>query len=138
VEFRYGPVELYLVGLEGDSPEPRVVDALRRQVAGGALRVLDLLTIHRSADGSTTIEEVDAPGLGLELAELGVTGEEDVADLAELVAPGASAIVVALELRFLRDLAGSLAVSGARVLSTERIPAPVINALVDAAGPGED
>lgn len=138
MEFRYGPVELYLIGLQGDSPAPEVVDALRRQVAGGALRVLDLVTIHRGADGSAVIEEVDAAGLGLELAELGVTGEEDVAELAELVAPGASAIVVALELRFLRDLAGSLAASGATVLSTERIPAPVINALVDATGQEED
>ncbi len=132
MDFRYGPVELYLVGLEGDSPEPRVVEALRRQVAGGAVRLLDLVRIHRGADGSTAIEEVDVEALGLELAELGVTGEEDVTDLAELVAPGASAVVVALELRFLRELAGSLAASGASILSTERIPAPVINALVDA------
>ena len=132
MEFRYGPVELYLVGMTGSRPAPEVIDALRQQVDAGTVRILDLLTIHRDADGSTTVEEVDVGGLGLELAELGVTGDEDVTDLAERVTPGSSAIVVALELLFLRELAGSLAASGASVLSTERIPAPVINALVDA------
>lgn len=132
MDFRYGPVELYLVGMTGSRPAPEVIDALRQQVDAGTVRILDLLTIHRDADGSTTVEEVDVGGLGLELAELGVTGDEDVTDLAERVTPGSSAIVVALELLFLRELAGSLAASGASVLSTERIPAPVINALVDA------
>ena len=132
MDFRYGPVELYLVGMTGSRPAPEVIDALRQQVDAGTVRILDLLTIHRDADGSTTVEEVDVGEFGLELAELGVTGDEDVIDLAERVTPGSSAIVVALELLFLRELAGSLAASGASVLSTERIPAPVINALVDA------
>ena len=45
---------------------------------------------------------------------------------------GGSAAVVALELVYARKLASALAASGGVVLSAERIPAPVVNALVDA------
>ena len=39
---------------------------------------------------------------------------------------------MALELVYARKLAGALAASGGVVLSSERIPAPIVNALVDA------
>ena len=67
-EFRYGPVELYLVGFEGDRPSPDTAAAL-----------------------------------------------------------------AALELVYARRLADKLASSGGVVLSAERIPAPIVNAVMDLA-----
>ena len=138
VEFRYGPVELYLVGFEGDRPDPGVIRALADLVASGLVRLLDFVVVSKSEDGAVEIVEIEdeiaLDGLDdLELAELGIAGEEDILELAELVPNGGTALVVALELAFARTLAEQLAAAGAVVLSAERIPAPVVNAVIYAA-----
>jgi hypothetical protein len=138
VDFRYGPVELYLVGFEGERPDPGAVAALLELMDTGLVRLLDFVLVTKDAAGAVTLTEIDdvddAFGFGdVELDVVGLTGEEDVAELAELIEPGASAAVVALELVFAKTLATRLAAGGGVVLATERIPAPVVNALVDAA-----
>ncbi|GAA1701956.1 hypothetical protein GCM10009808_19900 [Microbacterium sediminicola] len=137
-DFRYGPVELYLVGLEGDRPSPATIAALADLLEGGLFRLLDFVIVSKSALGEVTVTEIedetDEYGFGgIELAEIGIAGDEDIAELAELIEPGTSAAVVALELVFARNLAAKLAASGGVVLSTERIPAPVVNAIMDLA-----
>jgi uncharacterized membrane protein len=137
-EFRYGPVELYLVGFEGERPDPAVVQALVDLLDGGLMRLLDFVIISKSEDGDVEVVEVEDEaelyGLGdVELAEIGIAGEEDIAELAELVPPGGSAALVALEMVYARTLAEKVAASGAVVLSAERIPAPIVNAVLDAA-----
>lgn len=138
VEFRYGPVELYLVGFEGDRPDPGVIAALVEQLEGGLVRLLDFVIISKSDDGEITVTEVEDQtqeyGFGdVELAEIGLAGDEDIEELAELIEPGTSAALVTLELLYARKLASRLAASGGVVLSAERIPAPVVNAILDAA-----
>lgn len=136
-DFRYGPVELYLVGFEGERPAPSLMQALMDLLEGGLVRLLDFVIIAKSDDGEVTVTEIedetDEYGFGsIELAEVGIAGDEDIDELAELIPPGGSAALVALELVYARALAGKLAASGAEVLSVERIPAPVVNAIVDA------
>lgn len=134
-DFRYGPVELFLLGLEGDRPDPRLIGELAELVDDGILRVLDFVVISKSESGDVSIVEIaddDDDYAALDLVLSGITGEEDIAELAALVPEGGSAAVVALELVYARRLASSLAASGGVVLSSERIPAPVVNALVDA------
>ncbi|GAA3921800.1 DUF6325 family protein [Microbacterium invictum] len=133
-DFRYGPVELYLVGFEGDRPAPEVMDALTAQLDSGTVRLLDFVIVARSADGEVTVTEIDEDEYGfgdVELGAVGIAGEDDIDELAELIEPGASAALIALELVFARELASKLAASGGVVLSSERIPAPVVNAIVD-------
>ncbi|MDE0546480.1 DUF6325 family protein [Microbacterium sp. C7(2022)] len=136
-EFRYGPVELYLVGFEGERPDPGVMSALMEPVESGHLRLLDFLLISKDDQGNVSIVEIEDDdtdyGLGdIALEEIGIAGEEDVEELAELVPPGSAAALIALELTFARTLASNLAASGGVVLSSERIPAPIVNAIVDA------
>jgi uncharacterized membrane protein len=133
VDFRYGPVELYLVGYEGERPDPLVVGALAELLEGGLVRLLDVVLISKDDDGEVTIVEIEDENFGgIELAAAGIAAEDDIAELAELIEPGTSAALVALELLYARRLAERLATTGATVLSTERIPAPVVNALLDA------
>lgn len=132
-DFRYGPVELYLVGFEGDRPDARTIKALDDLLDGGLMRLLDFVLISKSDDGDVSVVEIEAEEFGLELHEAGIAGEEDIAALSELVPPGGSAALVALELVYARRLAESVAASGAVVLSAERIPAPIVNALMDLA-----
>jgi hypothetical protein len=137
VDFRYGPVEFYLVGHEGDRPDPGVVAALGDLVDRGIIRLLDVVLVSKSDDGEVTVVEIDDDGeqFGFADADLGATGiagEEDVAEFAELVPPGTSAALIAVELTYGRELAGRLAAAGSVVLATDRVPAPVVNALMDA------
>jgi uncharacterized membrane protein len=137
-DFRYGPVELYLVGFEGDRPSPDTAAALAELVEAGLVRLLDFVIVSKSAAGDVEVIEIEEQteeyGFGgIEFAEIGITGEEDIAELVELVEPGTSAAIVALELVYARRLADKLASSGAVVLSAERIPAPVVNAVMDLA-----
>lgn len=134
--FTYGPVELYLVGFEGETPSPGTLGALGDLLDTGLVRLLDFVLVTKSADGEVDVVEVedDTAALGLGGAVLlaaGLVGEEDVARFAEQMEPGSSAALVALELAFQRALAENLASSGGIVLDSQRIPAPIVNALLD-------
>ena len=134
-EFRYGPVELYLVGFEGEQPDPGVIQALAELVESGLLRLLDVVVIARGDDGDVTVVEVDDQtdlfgDLVLEAG--GLAGAEDIAEFAEHVPPGSSAALFVLELTWARTLASRLDASGGVLLRSERIPAPIVNAIVDA------
>lgn len=137
-EFQYGPVELYLVGFEGETPDPGVIDALGDLVDSGLLRVLDFVLVSKSGNGDVTIAEIEDEDFALDLHQVGIAAEEDILTLAELVPEGSSAAVVAMELVFARTLTERIANSGAVVLSVERIPAPVVNAVIELAAEVEE
>ncbi|QNA92357.1 MULTISPECIES: DUF6325 family protein [unclassified Microbacterium] len=135
-DFRFGPAEFYLVGFEGERPDPATFRALTDLVDSGVVRLLDFVVLSKSASGDVEIVELDADGASLGLDDFapiaaGLAGEEDVEALAEALAPGQSAAVVVLELAFARTLAQSLAAAGGQVLRSERVPAPVVNAMMD-------
>ncbi|WP_249522048.1 DUF6325 family protein [Microbacterium sp. ER1] len=135
-EFRFGPVEFYLVGFDGDRPDPSTFGALTDLVSKGVVRVLDFVLVTRTAEGDLDIlevEEDDGTAVldGLEPIVAGLASEDDVRALAEVVPPGRSAAVVVLELLFARTLAQDVAAVGGQVLRSERVPAPVVNAVMD-------
>ena len=142
-EFTFGPVELYLVGFEGDRPSPGVISALVDLVGAGIVRLIDFVIIGKSADGEITVTEVEAEAeayglVDVEIAAVGIAGDEDIEEFAELIPPGSSAALVALELVYARTLAEQVAKSGGVVLRSERIPAPIVNAVLDAAEENEE
>jgi uncharacterized membrane protein len=135
-DFRYGPVEFYLVGFEGERPDPATIGALTDLLDTGLVRLLDFLIVSKSEDGEVSVTEVedesDRYGFGgTELSASGIAGDEDIEEFAELVPPGGSAALVVFELTYQRELASKVAASGAVVLGYDRVPAPVVNALLD-------
>ena len=137
-DFDYGPVELYLVGFEGDRLDEGTLDAIRALVEGGEIRLIDLLVISREEDGSVLITDYDEIsdeyGFGdIELAAVGLVAEEDAQELGQAIPPGTSGALLAIELLWAKDLASRFAQSGGVVIQTERIPAPVVNAAMAAA-----
>ncbi len=117
-EFEYGPVELHLIGFEGDRPDPSVIEAIVDLIQAGIVRLLDFTIVSKSEDGEVTVTEIED-----ETEEYGFGGVE----LAELIPPGSSAALVALELLWARRLAERFAASGSVILRSERIPAPIVN-----------
>ena len=135
-DFRFGPAEFYLVGFEGERPDPATFRALADLAESGVVRILDIALLSKAPTGEVEILELedDAEAIGLagfEPIASGLAGEEDVEVLAEALEPGRSAAVVVLELAFARTLAQNLAAAGGQVLRSERVPAPVVNAMMD-------
>lgn len=138
----FGPIEFYLVGFAGDGPGEDFPTILTDLLENPSIRLLDLVIIRRSQDGAVEVVEIEEdPGahgfVDVEIAAAGITGDEDIDEFASLVAPGTAAALVCIELRWAAKLAQDVAASGATVLAVERIPAPVVNALVDAVTTGE-
>jgi hypothetical protein len=132
-EFEYGPVDLYLVGFEGDRMDDGTLGAIRGLVEGGEIRLIDLLVISREEDGSVLITDYDEVSdeygfADVELAAIGLVTGEDVDEFAQGIPPGMSGALLAIEHLWAKDLASKFAASGGIVLQTERIPAPVVNA----------
>jgi|tagenome__1003787_1003787.scaffolds.fasta_scaffold19153839_2 uncharacterized membrane protein len=135
--FEHGPVELYLIGFDGERPGPEVVDALLDLNDTDTVRLLDLLFVTKTDAGDVTVIELDevdeAWGLsGIAGDELGLAGEEDVEDLADAIEPGTSAALLLVEHLWVRSFAEALDKAGGKVLVVERIPAPVVNELAAA------
>lgn len=139
-DFEYGPVELYLVGFEGDRPDAGTLEAIGELIEGGEIRLLDLLVISRAEDGTVSLTEFadvsDEYGFGaVELEATGLVADEDAHDLAQGIQPGTSGALLAVELLWAKHLASKFAAAGGTVIETVRIPAPVVNAaLAEAEG----
>ncbi|MBX0298494.1 hypothetical protein K2F54_00730 [Cryobacterium sp. 1639] len=138
VDFKYGPVEILLISFDGDRPGPALADALRELIREKTITLLDLLFVSRSMDGDLRIVEADdlpekAQLPELNLGELGLAGMDDVEELAAELLPGTSAAVLVVELAWARNFASVLAASGGAVLYQERIPAAVVNEVLEAA-----
>jgi hypothetical protein len=143
VEFRYGPVEILLISFDGDRPGSALGDALRQLIDEKTVTLLDLIFVSRSVEGDLRIVEVeDLPERAqlpdLARGELGLAGMDDVEELATELPPGTSAAVLVVELTWARNFASVLAASGGAVLHSERIPAPVVNAVLEAASTDSD
>ena len=141
-EFEYGPIELFLIGFEGDRLDAGTVEALEELIEGGEIRLLDLVIVSREPDGSLRIVEIEDEGESygfnaIELEATGLVGAEDVEEFTPLIPEGMSAAIAAFELVWAKKLASRFAEGGGVVLSTERIPAPVVNELLAAAS-GEE
>lgn len=133
---RLGPVDIYLLGLPGERPDQAAMTALTVLLETGPVRLLDLILISKAEEGALALLEAQElpDGFEIDVEPLGATGllgKDDVDDLAASIPAGTAALLVALELTYQRDLAARTAQSGATLLGYERIPAPVVNALLD-------
>lgn len=132
-DLEWGPVEIMLVGFEGEKPTSGVVDAVTELVRSGTVRLLDLLFVSRSADGTVSSAEWEEAGegygfAGLELEAPGLAGEEDVEDFAALLPAGATAVLLVIELVWAKNFASQLVGSEGGVIASQRIPAAIVNA----------
>ncbi|PJJ65480.1 DUF6325 family protein [Compostimonas suwonensis] len=136
--FEYGPVEFILAGFPGEHPGPAVAEAIAELVESGTVNLLDLVFVTRSAEGEITVVELeeilDEEGFAdFELQASGIAADEDIEAIAEEMPLGSSAILIVAELVFAKKLAQSLFNAGGSVLHSERVPAPVVNAALEAA-----
>ena len=126
--FTIGPVEFDLISLADSQPAEAVIDELRDVVTTGTVQLLDLVVISKSDAGDVTVTEIEAD---VDLGAPGLAGDDDIAEFAAVIEPGTTAALVALELTWAKRIAEKLAAAGSEVIGVERIPAPVVNALLE-------
>ncbi|MEZ5187190.1 MAG: DUF6325 family protein [Microbacterium sp.] len=126
--FTLGPVEFYLISLADSQPAEAVIDELHDVVTTGTVQLLDLVVISKSDAGDVTVTEIEAD---VDLGAPGLAGDDDIAEFAAVIEPGTTAALVALELTWAKRIAEKLAAAGSEVIGVERIPAPVVNALLE-------
>jgi hypothetical protein len=134
-DFEYGPVEILVVGFEGERPDAATFDAIADLVEAGDIRLLDAVILSRNDEGTLDAIEFEDLGDEVDITEItleasGLVGEDDYADLADVIPPGTSAALLAVELVWAKRLASRFAESGGVMLHAERIPAPVVNAVL--------
>jgi len=135
-----GPVDWLVVEFPGaDFGQGRVAPYLKDLVDRGLVRVLDLVFLRKAEDGTLEMAEIsdlDSSELG-ELrtseAELAmVLSEQDVADLAETIEPGSSAVVMVWENQWAAPFGAAVRHAGGQLVASGRIPTQAVVAAIEA------
>ena len=132
-----GPVDWILVEFSGPptgAVAPHLIDLVDR----GLIRILDLVVVHKDADGELAIMELtDIDGDGeLDLAVFdgirsGVLGEEDISEAATAMENDTSAALLLYENAWAAPFAVAMRKAGGQLVAGGRIPVQSIVAALD-------
>lgn len=105
----------------------------------GIIRILDLVFLQKSDDGTvTTLSQVDLERMKVieaalfEGAASGLLGAEELAEAAEALDPGTAAGVLVYENVWAAPFAAALRRSGGQLVASGHIPIPALVAALDA------
>lgn len=135
-EVQLGPVDYLVIEYPGGNPTGEALPYLVDLVDRGLIRILDVAILAKSVDG-------DVAAIGLDdLAEYGATDfavftgassgmldEEDIAETAAIMTPGAIGAILVYENTWAAPFATALRKAGAQLIASGRIP---VNALLAA------
>ena len=133
-----GPVDVYIVGFPGNNFRGEIVPAILEQVEKGVIRVVDILFVAKDLEGNIavlTIEDLGPEGAAfaeVDVVQSGALNEEDADEVAEDIPAGSSALLIAYENTWMQDLVLAFARADAVVIDQIRIPADVVNEVVEA------
>jgi hypothetical protein len=128
----FGPVELVALAFDAPRIPPAVSRAVLDVAGGDAVTLLDLAVIRRGDEGEIAILEAHDLGdevdlVAVELPASGLTGDEDLREIASAVNPGTSVLVLAIEHTWSRQLVSAAMDADADVILHERVPAVTVN-----------
>lgn len=128
----FGPVELVALAFDAPRIPPAVSRAVVDVAASGAVTLLDLAVVRRSEEGGLVILEAQDLGdevdlVAIELPATGLTGDEDLREIAAEIDPGTSVLVLAIEHTWSRQLVSAVVEAEADVILHERVPAAAVN-----------
>ncbi len=134
----YGPVSLVVISFPGNEFRGEIAPALGDLVSSGTIRVIDIVFVSKDEDGN--ILSVEMSDLGEELVSQidpvvsevsSLLGEDDIAQIGELLEPNSSAAMLLFENAWARTFATAVQNANGEVLMNELIPAAVVNAVAD-------
>jgi hypothetical protein len=130
-----GPVELIVVGFDGNQFNGDITRSLMDLVDRGVIRIIDLAVVIKDADGAVTVLEAgemdEAIARAFEVLTGSVPGllsEADMIDIAEDLAPNTTEAVMLVEHIWATDFANAVRAAGGQLVMAERIPGDVVDA----------
>lgn len=135
-----GPVDYLVVGFPADKANfsGAMAEELKKLMDSGAIRVLDLLMVTKSEDGTVAVaelrdhEESDVGELRSLEADLSLLlAFEDVERVGAELEPGNTAAVLVWENTWAGPLASAIRHSGGELISTGRIPTQALIAAAE-------
>jgi len=126
-----------VIAFDGSEFNEDVAPVLADLQARGTVQVIDIAFVRKAADGATSIVELaddSVAGVFARLldTQLELLSEADLADLADALAPGASAMVVVWENTWAARFAAAIRQARGRVAMLERIPHENVERTIDA------
>lgn len=133
----HGPIELLMVEFPGNHFTGEITPALAELVEGGMIRIIDLLFVHKDADGQVRVLEInDLDDENFAVFDSAVPEtldcmltESDALRLAAGLANNSSAGVLLFENLWAARFAQAVRNARGEVVLNERIPRAVIEAL---------
>jgi hypothetical protein len=130
-----GPVELIVLGFDGNHFNGAVVPSLMDLVDRGIIRIIDMAVVIKDALGRVTI--LEAGELDKDVARAfevltgsvpGLLSEADIVEIAASLPPDSTEAVLLVEHVWATGFAQAVRASGGQLLMSERIPGDVVDA----------
>lgn len=132
-----GPVDVIIIGFPGNRFTGRVAPALADLVESKVIRVLDLLFVHKDADGTVTTvaatdldPDVGAEYLGVDVTTPGALNEEDADEVGDDLPADSSALLIAFENSWAATFVAACRAADGVVVDQIRIPSDVAEAVL--------
>lgn len=135
-----GPVELIALAFHQPKFDGSVLRELVDLVERNVIRVLDLMVVHKTNDGSIEVAEFSDLGdeaelfIGLAPAGVDLIGDDDVSLAGELLEPGDAAALLVWEDVWAAPFVAAVKKAGGVLLAHDRIPVDVLEAVMSYEG----
>jgi hypothetical protein len=130
-----GPMELIVLGFDGNNFTGAITPALLDLVDRGIVRIVDLAIVIKKADGEAMILEMQdlSADIAAAMERLagsisGLMSEADLLELAEDMVPNSTVAVFLCEHLWATQFATAVRNAGGALVMSERIPGDVIDA----------
>lgn len=122
-----GPLEIVVLGFDGNNFDGAIADAIAEAVDTGAIRVVDLVFAQKDEEGTVTtleLEDLDPAfvqffGGFAELSDL--ISEQDAMTLGAMLPPDSSALLALIEHTWSTRIAEAVKSAGGQLLASQRI-----------------
>ncbi|GAA1236588.1 DUF6325 family protein [Oryzihumus leptocrescens] len=122
-----GPVDIAVLLFEGNDFSGDVAPALAQLQDEGTIRVIDLAFVRKNSDGSTSSVEVEDADVAeayerVRPSQMDLLNDEDLAQVADDLEPGSSALVVVFDNAWAARMAAAIRQSHGTLVALERVP----------------
>lgn len=129
----HGPVQYFVFAFPGNQFKGEIVPALADAVAGGSIRIVDIVFVRKEADGTTLtleINDLDDEAFNA-FAEIvdhteGLLADDDVLELAAEIPPNNSAALLVFEHVWATQLASAIRDANGQVVTQGFVPREIV------------
>ena len=139
-----GPIELVVIGFPSTPTSGRIAAEVQNLIDDEVITLVDALFVAKDEAGDVTfleIEQVDADASIKALSALldetdGLLSDEDAYEIADALAPGASALMLCFENTWVKPVRDAIFDAGGVLMAQIRVPGAVVDEVLDALAAG--